>query len=304
MRIVKAAGMLVLAACSSQVADLGGTSRHPGCTLPTGVGPQVRIANFVPNADVVDVCIRAAAGSWGEPLILSGADCGGSAYFKSAASAGFAYGQVSIAFTAPADTVDVKLVAAGSGCSAAALTETDGMKLNAQAVTTLLRIGGSAGVPQKIEALAENYPPDPTGIDLRFVHAMPGTAPLDFGLAPPGVTQLPTTVATLLLESPIPFGETPAPGERTLLGNPVRSNGYIRILAGTYAFVAGVHGQSPEQALLLLLFSSQNGASQSLYAVGLPGNNEYPLAGYWCTEVPPPSEGANPLLLNCVRTSL
>ncbi len=291
-----------LSACSS-TSQGAPPSPHPGCTLPTGAGPQVRIANFVPNADVVDVCIRASAGSWGAPLILDGADCAnGSGFFTSAATAGFAYGQVSIAFTAPADTVDVKLVAAGTSCSAPALTEADGMKLSAQAVTTLLRVGGAAGVPQKIEALPENSPQNSTGTDLRFVHAMPGTAPLDFGLAPDGVTQLPTVVATNVVANPIAFGETPQSGEMTMFGKaPVTNDGYVPIAQGIFNLVAGVHGTSPEKAVLLYNLLPQNGISETLYAVGLPGSNAYPPAAYMCAESQAPVAGANPLLLNCVK---
>lgn len=305
-----AAGMALLALAACQF--IAGTESreanplHGGCTLPSGKGPQVRIANFVPNADVVDVCIRPAGGSWGEPIILNGGTaCATTAFFGSSEStAGFAYGQVSIPFTAPAQTVDVKMVAAGNDCNDAALTQASGLKLSAQAVTTLLRIGGAAGVAETIEALPENYPANTTGVNLRLVHAMPGVGPLDIGLAPPGITQLPTTVASLILQDPIAFGHVAPTGERALTGNLVTSSGYIPISDGAFYVVAGVHGTSPEKAVILEQLPSLNGAEYSLYAAGLPRDDQHPQQGYFCNEGAMPMLQSNPLLVQCAKTHL
>ena len=321
--------LLALAACQL----IAGTESReanpfpPGCALPAGAGlPLVRFANFVPNADVVDVCIRPAGGSWGEPIILGGgSDCGnpkknffaGSALPTSkpatAGAFGIDYSQVTIPFAAPSATVDVKVIAAGGNCSATALTEADGLKLSTNAVTTLLRIGGN-GVPQKIEALPEDARTPATGSDVRFVHAMPGVGPLDIGLAPSGITSLPTTNATPFLTKPISFGQAPAAGADTLEGQPVLANGYAPVLQGTFHLVASVDGSNPKDAVLLWNIQEQNGARYSLYMSGVTRDNVHPPRGFACDEASPPTPpianntnnnpNQNPLLETCVPTGL
>lgn len=303
------ATLLAVAACQlvagTETRELN--PEHSGCSLPSGSGPQVRIANFVPDKSVVDVCIRPAGGSWGEPLILNGGtDCGSKKYFGSAGAAGFAYSQVSIPFTAPAATIDVKMIAAGESCSGTALASANGLKLSTKAVTTILRIGGGS-VAEKIEALPENDTPNATGTNVRFVHAMPGVGPLDIGLAPVGVTSLPTTVDTALLTQPLSFGHAPPGGEQTFLGAPTTDNGYAPILQGAFTIVAGLQGTSPEKAVLLLPLKAMNGSQFSLYAAGVPRDNTYPQRGYFCNEAnppPAPASGTNPLLVACAPTGL
>jgi len=308
--------LLAVAACQL-IAGTETREANPevtGCALPSGKGPQVRIANFVPTADVVDVCIKASGnGNWGEPLILNGGTSCTKQFTATEPNGytgppGFLYGQVSVPFAAPAAVVDVRFVAAGSSCTGNVLNELDGAKLGAPAVTTLLRIGGGApNVPEKIEALPENYPPNPSNTYIRFVNVLPGSGPLDFGLAPPGTLQLPTTVVTQILQTPVSFGETGTPGQRALTGNTVTSNGYIPIIAGTFPLAVGVHGENPEKAIMFLPLTEMNGSAFSFYAAGVvPRNNSYPEQGFFCDEstVPPPTVQGNPLVVQCIKTHL
>lgn len=308
--------LLAVAACQLIAGTENRTSNPEvsGCALPSGAGPQVRVANFVPDSSVVDVCIRPSGGSWGEPLILNGGtDCGDkNKYFGLSAPTGysgppgFAYSQVSIPFGAPSDKVDVKMVPAGDSCSASTdAVEADGLKLSTKAVTTLLRIGGN-GVAQKIEALPENDTPNQTGVNLRFVHVMPGEGPLDVGLAPNGVQALPTTLATPFLTAPLSFGQVPPAGEMTVLG-PITDDGYMPILQGSFPVVAAVNGSNPETAVLFYDVMPQNGSEYSLYMAGVPRNNSYPQRGFACNEAnppPAPTSGTNPLLVACQPTGL
>ncbi len=65
---------LALAACQL-IAGTESRDYNPnlsGCQVPGGAGPKVRVANFVPNKDAVDVCIRPTGGSYGEPILLNG----------------------------------------------------------------------------------------------------------------------------------------------------------------------------------------------------------------------------------------
>ncbi len=297
------AALMALAACQL-IAGTGTRElnpEHAGCALPTGSGPSVRIANLVPTADVVDVCIRPAGGSWGEPIVLSGGtDCGSSKYFGSAAAAGFAYKQLSVPFSAPAATIDVKMVPAGRACSATGLTEGDGLKLEAGAVTTIARIGGN-GVRESIVALPENDKPNPDATAIRFVHAMPGVGPLDLGATT--ATALPTTVDNPLVLKPIAYGTAPPAGTPTIV-SPIGSNGYFGIPTGMYNIVAGVHGATPEKALFLQVIQYGAGATYSLYGIGVAKSNKYPQQALLCPEGSPPQAASNPLLLSCTSSAL
>ena len=182
-----AALLSVFAACQL-VAGIQSRTLDPipgGCSLPTGDGPQVRFANLAPNADALDVCIRASGASWGEPLILNG----GSGCGTSFPSKGFTFSQITVPFNAPAETVDVKTVIGGGTCNAAAVAELDAVKLQAppqctasQCVTTLIALGGAAGQPKKLVALPESGSATSGSAEaLRVVNALPGVSAIDVG---------------------------------------------------------------------------------------------------------------------------
>jgi hypothetical protein len=327
--------MAALAACQ-YVAGTESRESNPypaGCALPGGTnpaGPLVRFANLVPNADAVDVCIKPSTVSdWGEPIILGGgSDCmntkskqpwfAGSALPNSKpgkpGAFGIDYSQVTVPFTAPSQTVDVRVIAAGNTCSDPALTQGNGLKLSTNAVTTLLRFGGADGVPQKIEALGEDTRIPSTGADVRFVHLMPGVGPLDIGLAAGAATSLPTTLMTNFLTQPISFGNVPPVNEPTLEGmnENVVANGYAPVFQQVFHIVAAVHGPTPENAVLLWNINGMNGSRFSVYMAGVPRDNAHPQRGFVCDEasmVPPPVIGpnnpnGNPLLENCTATGL
>ena len=199
------AGLLVVIAGCQVVAGIGDRKVDPlqsSCTLPGGSGPQVRVANLAPTGDLADVCIRASgASSWGRPLLLGG----GPACGTQLGAAGFAYAQVSVPFTAPASTVDVKMIPGGTTCDTAGLGEGDGLSLAGNAVTSLLLIGGN-NVAETNVALPESDQATTALQEFRFVHAAPGTGPLDFGTTV--AAALPTTVSNAFFAVPIPFGGT------------------------------------------------------------------------------------------------
>ena len=278
--LVAIAGLLAVAACQLVAGVQSRTldPEHSGCTLPSGAGPQVRVANFVPASGAVDVCLRATGSAWGEPILLNGGTgCGQPGFFgEKGAGLGFAYGQISVAFAAPGGTVDVKMIAAGGTCSSPALTEANGVGLSRSAVTTLARVGGN-GVAESLAILPEAPPSTLGGFELRFVNAMPGIGNLDLGTAPIGgnTPTLPTTVATRILASPVPFGHAPAPGTPAL-ESVVNQQGYFSVPGGgTYYLVAGVPGTSPENAVFLLQTPPVQQGSFSIYAIGVPHSNQY-----------------------------
>jgi hypothetical protein len=302
--VVRAAFALVavaaaLSACQ-YLAGVQSRSADPlpsGCVLPSGPGPQVRVANFVPSADFVDVCIRPSGGAWGEPLILGGGS-GCSTTFPASAP-GFGFGQVSVTFTAPGARVDVKMVPGGRTCSAAPLTEADGVALASDAVTTLARIGGN-GVAQQLVALPESSGAPPAGAGLyRVVHAMPGVGPIDFGGS--DQAHLPTTIDTLFLQESVPYSHAPTAGGQSFTG-PVAAGGYVGILPGLFNLALGVHGSNA--ALVLEPGVEVASGAWSFYLAGIQGSVQYPPQGFLCDEQPAQNAAANPLIASCTRSAL
>jgi hypothetical protein len=309
-----AALLMVFAACQL-VAGVQSRSLDPilsGCKLPsTGSNAMVRFANLAPNADALDICIRTTGTSWGEPLILDG----GSGCASSFPQTGFTYGQITVPFPAPSETVDVKTVIGGGTCNAAAVGELEGVKLLAppscmtsQCVTTLMAIGGAAGEPKKLVALPEWDSGTGGGGELfRFVNALPGVGSMDVGTVTPpmtGVAQLPASLVPPAwnLSNGIPYGGTPTKGQPTFFGGTVGDNGYLNVIGGQYNLVATAHGQT--DGLLLFPQLETGSESATMYAVGLAFNDTYPLQGLYCVEsltVP----GSNPLLMgNCTPSAL
>jgi|GEM_PF-517915 len=299
-RLLAYAALLAVAASCQAVAGIDSRKLDPPppdgvCNFPTYItntGPLVRVANLVPTSDVVDICIRdAGASSWGRPLLFEG----GTGCPKALGGEnGFAYGEVSDKFNAPSAMVDVKLIAGGGACSDPGLTEGDGLSLATDATTTLARIGGAKGVSQQIVALPEENSKDrPDTIRLRFVHAMPGVGPLDFGDTT--TAHLPASITTPLLDQ-IPFGQAPTTQKALALGN-VDARGYFDILTAPLNIVAQQHGQT--KGLLLQPISS-SAVTYSLFAIGVAGDNLHPLDGLLCNE----DVGPQNLKEQCTRSPL
>ncbi len=274
-------------------------------SLPPGPGPTIRFANFVPTSDVVDVCVRASGAAWGRPLVRDGGTACASQLSKDkSGNPGFVYSNVTTTFTAPATKIDVKMIAAGGACSAAALTEGDGLVLEPKAVNTILRIGGAANVAQTIVALPEADMANPSSTNVRFVHAMPGVKPLDFGIAKD--SHLPTTITGApIVSPPIAFGTTAGPQSIAL--TTLENNGYVA-LPSTNVFVAAAVDGVSMNAVLLQPVGDSN-VTYSLYALGVAGDNLHPQQSLLCEEAfyaPQPAVGPNgvTLLTTCAQGSL
>jgi hypothetical protein len=273
---------------------------NAGCLLPSGSGPQVRVANFVPTGDLVDVCIRiTGSASWGRPILLDGGtDCAAPAYLG---AAGFAYGQVSIPFSAPSAGVDVKMVPGGSTCDASALGEGDGLTLATNAVTTLLLIGGN-NVAETVVALPESDIADATFQRFRLVNAAPGSGSLDFGEM--AQSQLPTTLIIPFLSAPIPFGSSvPSGAMSTFPSATLQDNGYVAILDGTFEIGAASDGDASKKGLFVYQAQGAS-ATYTMYAIGIQGNNSYPLRALVCSDDASVTNPTNPMVQKCATSQL
>ena len=272
---------------------------NPVCQLPSGSGPTVRFADLLPTSDLVDLCIRPTGSSdWGLPLLAGGGTaCSSSTELN---AAGFAYTQVSVTFNAPAATVDVKAIPGGSPCTVAALSEGDGLALATNATTTLASIGGN-NVANQIVAWPEADAAETSGQRFRFVHAAPGTGPVDLGLTKDA--HLPTTEVSDLFSQAVPFGG-PVPSGTTsgFAGATLEDNGYLQLLTGKFQVGANLDGDTSAKALFEYTFPAGTN-TYSTYLIGIAGNTQYPLRALTCSEdtnLAPPT----PLTIGCVPSTL
>ena len=111
---------------------------------------KIRIANLAVTPGNVDFCVKlSSASSWGDPIMKnSGTD----PFFQG----GLSFPQVTIPFSAPVGTIDVKFIPIGQLCTATALSEGDGIVVGdatstgdattggGSPVVTILRYGGSS----------------------------------------------------------------------------------------------------------------------------------------------------------------
>jgi hypothetical protein len=277
------------------------TCSIPG--LPVGSGPSIRFVNLVPTADVVDICVRASGTVWGRPIFRDGGtDCASQLSKDKSGNPGLVYTNVTTSFTAPAAKIDVKMIAAGGTCSATALTEGDGLTLEATAaVNTILRIGGANNVAESIVALPEADMANPSSTNIRFVHAMPGVGPLDFGLAKSPT--LPTIIGTPIVVTPIPYGSTVGP--MSDVDTTLEHNGYVALPSTSVSVAAAVDGGSGN-AVLLQAIPNQN-ENYSLFAIGVMGDNAHPQQSLLCDETypsPAPTSPYGSLLTKCTAGAL
>jgi hypothetical protein len=284
--------LAVAAACTGETTDQsGGATKRGGgqtsggtsppastCGLPSTGGPLARVANFVPDdGPAVDVCMRPAlTQDWGTPVLFGngGDNC----------QPGFAYPQVSVAFSAPASTIDMKLVPWGSLCTAAPLTEGDGLALASGVVTTLVRIGGGA-TPERIVALPEDAF-TPGDHYVRFVNAAPGQGPIYVG--EPATSSVPGSpqptgrnwLTSLDIPGPIPFGAAPPAGESGIAW-PIDDHGYLHVEADSFTIAAAT---APTGSTLWLWTIPATSAASSLYTIGVLGDAAHPIEVLGCNE--------------------
>jgi len=277
--------VLALAGCEL-IANLERRTLDPieeGCTLSVEGDAHVRFANLLPGPDAVDFCVRSSGHAYQRPVLRgSGSAC----------PAGFRYRDVSAPVAVARGSVDVKMIAAGSTCSAPALVERTDIPVDS-AVVTIVRVGGR-DTPSSLLALSEEPTVDQTQVRLRFVHASAGSEPLYLG--PTVGPSLPTAVASRMFGQSVPFGSVPSAGAAAA-SVVVDPRGYLLLPAERYQLGAAAE---PSDAALLAFSLEPRVATYTLFAVGDPADATYPRRGLLCDE----SAAATSLLLPCVETSL
>jgi hypothetical protein len=275
-----------------------------GGGMPSLGNGRIRIANLAVTPGNVDFCVKlSSASSWGEPIM---ANSGKDAFFQG----GLTYAQVTIPFSAPVGTIDVRFVPIGQLCTATALSEGDGIVVGdaastgdattgASPVVTILRYGGNTGqsgdpgIPETVvglpEELSNNYATCAANVCPRFrvVNAAAWTDSINFGDPDNGSQALPATVSDLLLASPIAPGQVPAQGSGAEPLSKADSSGYVGGINSGNASQAGMTlgvvaypqpGPVSDTAVAIFQPSSVPD-TQTLFVIGDPSNNVHPIQG-------------------------
>jgi hypothetical protein len=288
--------MLLLGAAVGCQAIEGLTSRKvdplpaPGCALPSVGNGMIRLANFgAVGGGNADFCIRPSGSSgWGRPVFRDGGD-------DTLCNGGLQYTQVTVPFNVPAGQIDVKAIPAGQTCAANATSEVDqvivGDLVNSGApVVTIMRYGGGSSA-ESLSALPE----EPNAKSLsgqksyyRLVNATSGGKSIDMG-QPATVTanngaSLPNTVTTpLYLPLPVPPGGVEPTGTD---GNqlPIDASGYAQFIPARFNFAIAFDGD-PKAIAIFQSNQSTDGDVASLYVIGDPTNNTFPVVGFYCEDL-------------------
>jgi hypothetical protein len=150
------------------------------CTVVGGAPERarVRVAHLSPDAPAVDVCLRPSGpAAFAGPVLES-----------LGAAAGLAYRQVTTWVELPTGAWDVRVVTAdATSCATGAVPDTTGVVLPDDLVATVAATGLLGGTPAfGLTVLVDDVTPSDTQAKLRFVHASPGTPPVDVGTGAAG----------------------------------------------------------------------------------------------------------------------
>jgi hypothetical protein len=222
---------------------------------------RVRVAHLSPDAPAVDFCVAPAGTQAFAGPVLGGAG----------APLGIAYGNVTRYFELPAIRYDVRLVAPGAAdCGRALVPDvTDLPALPGGASATIAAIGkldhDGTGEPFAVRAYLDDADVAAGQAKLRFVHASPGTPPVDVGV---GGGALFTPVFP-----DVAFGGTLAAGNGYVTTPPLDGAELSARLAGTLADVLSI---TPA--------SLPAGAIATAFAIGQASSEEAPLGVLLCVD--------------------
>jgi hypothetical protein len=249
---------------------------------------MIRLADLATVDGHTDFCIRTSGTSdWGRPVFRDGGN-------DALCNGGLAYKQVTVPFHVPVGPIDVKAIPAGQTCAAGATSEVDGVSVGDMSagapVVTILRYGGGSST-ESLSALPE----EPNAANLsgttsayRFVNATSGGQSIDMG--PPatlvnGVASLPNTVSKpFWLPQPLaPGGAEPAGTDGVSL--PIDASGYAQFIPQQFNFALSFDGDSANKAIAIFTTAPNIADVASLYVIGDPTNNAYPVGGLYCHDV-------------------
>jgi hypothetical protein len=246
---------------------------------------HVRVAHLAPDVPAIDVCLAKTGSAFTGAGILR----------RLNVTAGLAYPQVTTYLDLPVASYTVRLVAATStDCNAAAVPDTPNVVVIDNLYATIGALGDltvppppDGGLPDAGTAdggtippsfglkvfVDDNAPPIPAGnINLRFIHASPGTAAVDVGLGSGGAfTPLFINVAFSN------FG----------IGVGIDPNGYISTAPLAAQTLSARLSGGTTDALVVPNVTMTAGSLATAFAIGKVGDASKPLKILMCTDSGP-----------------
>ena len=246
-----------------------------GCGTVTGSPPdttaRVRVAHVSPGAPAVDFCLARHGTTQFTGPILAGAG----------RAAGLSYATVTRYFDVDAARYDVRLVAPGAASCAQPLAGLDDFtrlpELTAGGSATIAAegtLGGQGDAAFTLRAYADDAEAPPGQASLRFVHASPGTPPVDAGtgggsLFAPVFSAVAFGAAATVTTAPLTDALVSARAHGTAAD--VLAFDHTSLPAGTIAtaFAIGqLGGAAPLRVLLCLDNAEPNGVHAACSVVG------------------------------------
>lgn len=261
----------------------GGQGGAGDCPLPAVGDSKVRLGNLSPRNTTVNFCVKpSAAESYAEATPWPRG-------FSSSCTQGVGYPQVTRSFAVASGEVDIKVIDAAADCSADAVVEEKGLKIEAGAAYTLLHLGG-VNTPGLLRLLPEKKSESSYGI--RMVNAVDFAGALFFGLS--SSEKLPAQLSPLLTE-PLPLGGVPAKNDNAIIGQ-INEAGYLEVTA--IDFNLGLTRSGSSSAMMVAAIKPQGSDANTLYAIGSRNDPAFPLRGLTCNE----TKESDTLFLDCKLT--
>jgi len=231
-----------------------------GCGDDTKETINLRVAHLSPDAPAVDLCVKLGSGSFTGP-VLKGLGV----------TAGLAYSQVTKYLTLDAGQYTARLVApnaADCNTSLAGLPDYVLPSLSGGTYATAAAVGLVGGTPAfTVKPFVDDYTAPAGQGAIRFVHASPGTPPVDVGLlAGTTFTAIFTDVAFSNFDS----------------GTGIDANGYYGAAPLTNVTVAARATGTTANALVVPGVSLAAGQTATAFAIGIIGNATTPLKALVC----------------------
>jgi hypothetical protein len=260
------------------------------CTV-VGETPKrahVRVAHLAPDVPAVDVCLAPSGSAFAGAGILR----------RLNVTAGLTYSQVTTYLDIPLASYTVRLVAAtATDCNTAAVPDTLNVVVVDNLYATIGALGDlsvppspEGGVPDAGDAgtvdggmstgsfalkvfVDDNGPPVPVGnINLRFIHASPGTAAVDVGLGSAG--------AFTPLFINVPFRDFGA-------GIGIDVNGYLSTAPLAAQTLSARLSGGTTDAIVVPNVTITAGSLATAFAIGKVGDTNRPLKVLMCTDSAP-----------------
>jgi hypothetical protein len=259
---------LAVLLCVDSAAPTQGLS---SCSVVGYSEAQVRVAHLSPDAPAVDVCIAAhgAAFTGVTPLLGSlGAD------------AGLSYPEVTTYVPLPVGAYDLRVVAANAGsCATGIVPDTDGVTVPltyATIAATGVVAGATDGGEENfaLKVFVDESTVAAASTALRFVHASPGTPPVDVG------TETDAGASSFsAVFSDVAFGGVAA------AASPIDGNGYyVGPPLSAVTIAARAHGATTDAIPPIPGINAPAGSVQTAFAVGILGNTTTPLSVVLCQD--------------------